>query len=241
MELPSTTEDMFSPLKSLFLITRIFGLTHAEFFDTKDNEESKTKVQHIVLVSLWIAAFLAGAFSTVYVATYEDFGFPNKVNVTVIADVLLVYSTSIVTLTAFSVNRKKFPGIVRKLSNIDALITCESRMEISKKTKREVTFQIVTLSFLTFISFVPDFNIYVDVRLESILGHIPIFLSFTLNMVTVLLYTNIIRMVKYRYRYVFQLLEKYFKTVDMAIFNKTNRIEITSSGDIEISNIGRTR
>jgi hypothetical protein len=238
MELPSTTEEILIPLKPLFLITRIFALTNAQSFNTKDNEYNKIQFQHFALVGLWIAAFLVGTFCTVYTFSYDNYGFPLKVNVTVIAHVLLLFSTSTVTLLAFSVNSRNFPDILRKFSNIDKLFERESRMDIYKKSSRGVVLQIVTLSLVIFASIVLDINASVDDILPSIFSHIPELLSFSLNIVTVLMYTNIIRMGKYRYRYICELLEKHFRTVDMKTFNRNNNFEITSRCVTELPYMG---
>ncbi|PNF21451.1 hypothetical protein B7P43_G13501 [Cryptotermes secundus] len=238
MELPSTTEEIFIPLKPLFLITRIFALTNAQSFNTKDNEENKIQFQHIALLGLWIAAFLVGTFYTVYIFSYNN-GFPYKVNVIVIAYVLLMFSTSIITLLAFSVNSRNVPDILSKLRIIDKLFERENRMEIYKKSRRGVVFQIVTLSLVTFVSIVLDINASVDI-FSSIFSHIPELLSFSSNIITVLMYTNITRMVKYRYRYIFELLQKHFRTADKKIFNITNKFERTSRGVTELTYMGRS-
>ncbi|PNF21470.1 hypothetical protein B7P43_G13502 [Cryptotermes secundus] len=240
MEFSSTTEEIFIPLKPLFLITRIFALTNAQSFNAKDNEENKIQFQNFALVGLWIAAFLVGMFYTVYVFSYGIHSFPNKVNVALIADILLIFSTSIVTLVKFSVNSRNFSDILRKLRNIDWLIKCESRMEIYKETRRGVVIQLVTLSLVIFLSIFVEANAYVEDILPSMGSHIPELLSYSLNIITVLMYANITRMAKYRYMHIFELLQKYCKAVDMKTFNKTNRSESTSRGDIELPFMGRS-
>jgi hypothetical protein len=235
MELRSTTEDLFIPLKPLFFITRIFGLTNTKSY----NGEYKITFQHIALVGLWTVAFLVGTIYSVSFVPYDDHTFPKKVNVTIIADHLVLFSTTIVTLITFSVNRRNIPDILRKLTNIDGLINHERRMDIYKKTKREVVFQVVTLSIIVFVLLLPPLNIFSNGTLAWIFSNITQILSLSLNITTVLIYTNIIRMVKYIYKNILDLFEIYFKGVDMRTFNTTNRFEVTSSGDIELGNTGR--
>jgi hypothetical protein len=231
-----TTEDIYNPLKPLFNITRIFGLTHTEYFDKENNKEHKTPFQHIILVCLWNTVFLLGMLHSVYLVCYNYYGYTDKVNTTLIVHCITLHGTTIVTSIISSVNRKKIPGILQRLIDIDELIKDKEAAELFRKTKREVAIQMTTLFLAILIAISLETYCCSDCTLTLILSHTLEFLTRSLNIIMVLLYINIIRMVRHIYINILESLAEYFKVMDMSSVKYTNCFIIMHRGRCELPN-----
>jgi hypothetical protein len=240
MALNLTTTNIYIPLKPLFIITRIFGLMHAQFFNKGNNEEHKTPFHHIILVCLWNTAFLMGMLYSVYLVCYNYYGYPAKVNTIVIVYYITLHGTTIVTSIISSVNKKKIAGILQKLMDIDELIKDKEIGELYRKTKREVVIQMATLFLAILIAFPLEIYCCSDNIFTFILSRTLEFLSISLNIIMVLLYINIVRMVKHRYKKIFESFTEYVEVMNMSAVKNTNLFITLHRGYCELPNIRRS-
>jgi hypothetical protein len=232
-----TNENIYIPLKPLFIIARIFGIADIQFFNRNNNEERKTRFQHIILACLWNTAFLIAMYYSVYLVANNYFGYPDKVNTTLIACYITFFATNIVTSVSSSVNRKKIAGILQKLMDIDELIKDTDTTEFCRKTKNEVLRQIAALLLVIIIAFPLEIYYRSDGTLRYILCRGLEFLICSLNVVTLLLYINIVRMMRHRYKTIFESLENYVKIICISTIKNTNQFLLLQGGCCEQPNV----
>jgi hypothetical protein len=235
-----TNENIYNPLKPLFIIARIFGLADIQFFNAKIKEEYKIRFQHIILMCMWNTVFLIGMYYSVYLVSYNYYGFPDKVNTTLIVCYITLFATNIVTSVSSSIKRKKIAGILHKLMDIDELIKEKVTTELCGKTKYEVLRQIAALSLVIMTAFPLELYYCSDGTLRYNLCHGLEFLICSLNVVMLLLYINIVRMVRHRYKTIFESLENYVKTMDISTIKSTNQFLILHRGCFEEPNVRRS-
>jgi hypothetical protein len=235
-----TSENIYIPLKPLFIIGRIFGVADIQFFNIKIKEECKTRFQHIILACLWNTIFLIGIYYSVYIVASNYYGFPDKVNTTLIVCYITLLATNIVTSVSSSVNRKKIAGILQKLMDIDELIKDQKTTEFCRKTKNDVLRQIAALSLFIVIALPLELYHCSDGTLRYNLCHGLEFLICSLNVVTLLLYINIVRIVGHRYKTIFESLENYIKIMEMSAGKTINHFLIMHQGCWDQPNVRRS-
>jgi hypothetical protein len=241
METTFTNENIYIPLKPLFVTARIFGLVDTQFFNEKNNEEYKTRFQHILLAFLWNTIFLLWMYYTVLPVSYNPYGFPDKVNTILIVYYITLLATKTVTSISASINRKKFIGVLQKLMDIDKVMKCKETTELCRRTKYEVLSQIAALPLVISIAFPLELFYYSDGTLRYSLCHGLELLICCLNAVTLLLYINIVRMMRHRYKTIFEYLEYYVKIIDLSSGAHTNYFIAQHRGCCEHWNVFRSR
>ncbi|PNF21476.1 hypothetical protein B7P43_G13504 [Cryptotermes secundus] len=228
------------PLKPLFYISRAFCLTHTQTFNKEKNEDRKTRFQHITLVCLWNIVLLIGMVHSMYFACYNYNEYPDKVKTTLIVYYVTLHCTTIVTSITSSVNRKKIPGILQRLMDIDKLTEYKEMAEVYRKTKREVVIQITTLFLTILIATALEFYCFSDLTLTFILSHTLEFITRISNIIMVLLYINIVRLVRHRYLNIFESLAEYVEVMDMSAVKYTNCFIILHRGRWELPTTKRS-
>jgi hypothetical protein len=237
MTLNLTTENIYITLKPLFIITRIFGLTHAQFFNKGNNEEQKTPFQHIILVCLWSTVFLMGMLYSVYLISCNHYSYSGKVNTILVIYYITLHGTTIVTSIISPVNKKKITCILQKLMDIDELIKDKEMGEMYRKAKREVMIQMATLFLAILIAFPLEIYCCYDSILPFIVSRTLEFLSISLNIIMVLLYINVIRMVKHRYKKIFESYTEYVEVMNKSAVKNTNYFITSHRGCCELPNV----
>jgi hypothetical protein len=232
-----TNKNIYIPLKPLFIIARIFGLADTQFFNRNNNEECKIRSQHLILAFSWNTIFLIGICYSVYLVSYNYYGYPDKVNTTVIVYYITLLATNIVTSISSSINRKKIAGILQNLMDIDELFKDKDTAELCTKMKHEVLRQIAALLLGTMIVITLGYYCYSDGTFIYSLCYSLEFLICNLNVVMLLLYINIIRVIRHRYKNIFQLIEEYVKTKGTPVATNTNRFIVLHGGCCEMLNL----
>jgi hypothetical protein len=124
--------------------------------------------------------------------------------------------------------------------DIDEIIKDKEATEFYRKTNNEVLRQIAALILVIMIAFPLDVYCYSDGTFTYSLCHGVQYLSCSLNVVMLLLYINLIRMVRNRYKKMFESLEEYVKIMDKPAVRHTNRFIILHRGRCELSNVRRS-
>jgi hypothetical protein len=173
----------------------------------------------------------------VYPLSYNYYGFPDKINTVLIAYYITLYGTNIVTSISFSVNQKKIAVVLKKLMDIDELIKDKKTTEFCRKTKYEVLSQIAALLLVIIIAFPLELYCYSDGTLTYTLYRGLEFLICSMNVVILLLYINIVRMMRQRYKNTFESLEEYVKKLEISTAKNTNHFLILHRGCCELPNL----
>jgi hypothetical protein len=229
-------ENIYIPLQPLFILARIFGLADTQSLNRETNEELKTRFQHIILACLWNTVFLIAMYYSVYILFYNNDGLPEKVNITVILYYITLCGTNIVTSISSCINRKKIAGIIQKLMNIDEIIKDKEVAELHRKTNNEVLRQIAALSLVITIAFPLDLYCYSDGTFTYSLCRGLEYLICSLNVVMVLLYINMVRIVRHRYKKLFESLEYHVKKNDISAVEISNHCLVLHQGFCEQPN-----
>jgi hypothetical protein len=234
----ATNENIYIPLQPLFILARIFGLADIQFFNGEKNE-IKIRFQHIILACLWNTVFVIAMCYSVYVVFYNNHGLPDKVNMIVIFYYTTLCGTNIVTSVSSSINRKKIASILQKLMNIDVIIKDKEAAEFYRKTNKEVLRQIAALSLFIVIAFPIDLYVTTGNTLTHSLCRGLEYLSCSSNVVTLLLYINMVRIVRHRYKKIFESLENHVEGNDISAVKCTNHFLELHRGCCELQNIRR--
>lgn len=225
----SLLEDVYIPLRPILIISRIFGI--APFSFTKIQKSPRISIRYghidIVCVSLWtLGYFISGCYNVYQLMLYGTY-FPEKIRLLSIINDISVSSTAIATLIAsISFNRRKLPCVLLKLTNVDEMIGRQKLKNIYKSTRLEIVREMIVLVLLTILIHIIGYFIKSDGTFASFI-QISIGSSIiTVNIFVTLLYTDLIRILKYRYKYIIEDLEEHFKVKDMSVstdFKAQNR------------------
>lgn len=222
MENTEDVTDMYSSIKPLLCVSKLFGLTSFSF--PKQNNY-KYKVMQICLLFMWVTVLLSTTCCNVYTFLYSVSDVPEKIKVTFIFNNLSMTLTNIITLiTNNCCNKSHTINIFKKIKNFDKILDRRSRNKIYKTTKLSVLRRIIVVFVLILLSYSGSYYIYYDGKLVSILQALVDNISYTLNIVVVLQYITLVRMLLHRYKFMIEKITKYSETEDSAriIYGKTH-------------------
>jgi hypothetical protein len=185
----------------------------------------------------WNAIFLIGTYYSVCLVSYNYYNFPEKVNTTLISYYITLFVTNIVTSISSYINQNKIEVVLQKLMDIDELIKNKETTELCRRKKYEVLSQIAALLLDVVIVLPIEFYCYSDGTVTYTFCHGLEFLICSLNVVILLLYINIVRMVRQRYKNIFESLEEYVKKLDISTTKTSNHSLILHGGCYELAKL----
>jgi hypothetical protein len=123
-----------------------------------------------------------------------------------------MHSTGIATLiTSISFNRRKLPSMLLKLMNVDEMVERHGIKNIYKRTRLEVTRNILALVLIATVIHLIGYVAQCDWTFLSVL-HVSVEnFVMTFNILITVLYAHLTRILKCRYKYIIEDLEEYFK------------------------------
>ncbi|KDR19115.1 hypothetical protein L798_06997 [Zootermopsis nevadensis] len=233
MEHISPVEDVHIQLKPLLTISRIFGLTHFSLTRTRKGEGLAMNFNFldVVLVCMWISAY----FTLACFSVYELMGktpLPGKITILLIINIISIHSTTIVTLiTSASLNRRKLPRALSKLIEVDRMV---GHRDVTNSTRTKLKTMIHIFILLLSQVFIYAVNYYI--KCEGTLASV-IYVTFqnlgiTFNILITIVYADLIRTLKLRYKYMIDDLEEYFRVKDNAVIVNFRDQHVTFSSGI---------
>jgi hypothetical protein len=180
-------------------------------------------------------------YYSVYIFLYNNDGLPDKVNMIVISYYTTLCGTNIVTSISSSVNRKKVAGILQNLIYIDEIIKDKEAPELYRKSKKVVLRQIAALILVITFAFPLDLYCNSDGTFTYSSFRGLEYLSGCLNVVTLLLYINMVRIVRHRHKKIYESLEYHIKKNDILAVKSSNHSLLLDGGCWEQPNVRRSR
>ncbi|PNF21447.1 hypothetical protein B7P43_G13500 [Cryptotermes secundus] len=149
---------------------------------------------------------------------FYEFYLPEKIRLLSIISDIFVYSTGIVTLiTSIFFNRRKLPCMLLKLTKVDEMIGPHKIKNIYKDTRLFIVRGIPVFLLLTTLIYLLGYFIRRDGTFANFAQIYVGSSVITINIFITLLYTDLIRILNYRYKYIIDDLEEHFKVKDMAV------------------------
>jgi hypothetical protein len=215
----SLLEDVYIPIKPLFIISRIFGITPFSFAKIQKDKPIGIRYRHtdIICVSLWTIGYFSSGCYCVQSLIYYASQIPGKMSLLLIINAISMHATGIATLiTSISLNRRKIPCMLLKLMNVDEMIEHYEIRNIYERTRLEIVREMVVLVLSGILIYLISYYTQCDGTLISIIHISMENCVITFNILITLLYADLIRILKYRYKYIIEDLEEYFKMKDTA-------------------------
>lgn len=227
MENIEDVSDIYNSVKPLLHISKLFGLNSFSF--QKQNncryQVLRNRLLDIALLCMWTIVALLTICCSIYTVLYSVSDVPKKIKVTFVFNNLSISSTNtIILITNICYNKSHIIKMFKMMKNVDKTIERRSRIKIYRRTKLSVLKQIITLFILLLLSYTCNYYIYYNGGLVSILQASVDNLSYSFNIVMVLQYVTLVRMLAHRYKYMNDRIMEYSEIEDTAgaISHKTH-------------------
>jgi hypothetical protein len=235
MEYTSPVEDVYIPLKPLLTVSRIFGITPFSFTIIHKGEGLLINFEFldIILVCMWTLGYFILGYYSVYELMNSSLHLPGKMIILLIIKVISTHFTSIVTLiTSTSLNRRKLPCMLYKLINVDQMVGHRNITNTYRRTRLETVTQTVVLVLSQIFIYSINYYTQYDDTVISVIQILFDSLGITFNILMTILYTDLIRTLKFRYKNIIEDLEEYFKVKGIAMSTNFKANYRTSSSKI---------
>lgn len=206
-------------VKPLQHILKLFGITPFSFLKQNNRryELLRDRLLDISLLFMWSGVVLSMMCFNIYTAVYSPSDIPEKIKVTFIFNNISILSTNIIILiTSVCYSKVNIIKMFTKMKNVDKIIETRSRIRIYRKTKLSVLKHIITMFIFLLLSYSGNYYIYYNGELLSILKASVNNLSYTVNIVMVLQYVTLVRMLELRYKYMNNRIMEYSENEDSA-------------------------
>ena len=205
------TRDIYSAVKPLYCVSKVFGL--APFSYTKNKKTGSEgfdfKCVDILWTVMWLTGLVAGF--TLHVShdiLYKQQGMPTKICIALDIYLTSLYLTSFTSLImGVTVNRQKLPQLMAKVSEVDQkLFHNPEDKHVFKKARLCLIIQLAILAVV--LGFLHCYNVYsfYDGTLWGSVVRISENFSFLLNTLVTIQFVNAVLMLKKRYTSINRLL-----------------------------------
>jgi hypothetical protein len=228
-----TSEDVYTSLKPLLIISRIFGVAPFSLTRIKSSQNLQINFEFIdiVCVSVWTLGYIMSGCYTVYSVVDEFYGLPAKIIFLIVIVLLTAYSTATVTLiTSISFNRRKLPSMLSRLMNVDHMIEYRKVTNTHTRTWLGILTQAILIVSLISL-FLVKYYIQSNESLISIVNILSQTSCITCNIVMTLQFGNLTRALKNRYKCITEDLEHTYNVKNSAMVTSVEAQNHTSPSD----------
>jgi hypothetical protein len=214
MEATGNMADIYTSVKPVLKMSDIFGLN--PFISKKSTCKYNTRRYRLLemfLLVMLTTGLIASTCYNVHSVIHLASSVPEKIKATLILnDIFLKLTNIFILIMRIYFNKRYIMRIFRKLKNVDKIIDIRSRIEMYTRTRSVLSRQTVILFLVLLLSC--SCNYYIVYKKE----HMSIFqisvdnLSYIVNIVMVLQYISLVRMLLQRYKYINNRIIEYSET-----------------------------
>ena len=211
--------NIYTSVKSVQRISKVFGFTPF-VFSKKSTGRSKIlryRLLKIFLLLMMTAGLISSTCYTVHLFIQSPSNIPKKIKITfILNDIFLKLTNVIILLMKMYFNKRDIIRIYRKLQNVDKIVDRRSRFYIHTTRGLFLSRQTIVLISVLMLSYSCNYYISYKVETNSVLQTSVDNLCYTINIVMVLQYVTLVRMVSQRYKYINNRIKEYSETESTA-------------------------
>lgn len=215
METTGHITDIYTSVKQALRISKVFGFTPFVISkkSTCRSNILRYRLMKIFLLLMMTAGLIASTCYTVHLFIESPSNIPEKIKITfILNDIFLKLTNVIILIMRIYFNKRDIIRIYRNLKNVDKIIDCRSRIDIHTRTRLFISRQTIVLIFVLMLSYSCTYYIAYKDEKTSVLQTSVDNLCYTINIVMVLQYVTLVRMVSQRYKYINNRIKEYSET-----------------------------
>jgi gustatory receptor len=205
MQNTESIANIYTSVKPLLQVSMLFGLTPFSIIKTNKfgyEVPLYRLLQLAVFVILTVGLFTAMCYS-IHAAIFLASSIPEKIKITFILNTISQTSSNFVLLiTRMCFNKRHIIRIFKKIRNVDGIIEGRRRIEIYRKTKLRVLREISILFIGLLLSYSAIYYVHHDGGILFLITVLLQNLSYAMNIVIILEYVTLVRMLMHRYKYI---------------------------------------
>jgi len=215
METTGRITDTYTFVKPVQRISKLFGFTPFVFSkkSTCRTNILRYRLLKIFLLLMTTAGLISSTCYKIHLVMQSPSHTPEKNRIMfILNDVFLKLTNVIILIMKIYFNKMDVIRIFRKLKNVDKVIHRRSRIDTHTRKRLVLSRQTIILIFMLMLSYSCNYYITYTEESNSVLLTSIDNLCYTVNLVMVLQYVNLVRMVSQRYKYINNRIKEYSET-----------------------------
>jgi hypothetical protein len=202
MEDTESIADIYASIKPLMKVSIFFCLTPFSFIKRSRYRRGVLPfwTLHLSVCVAWTICLLTSTSYTIYSLINFSSSIPEKIKVTFILYAISLTATNLfILIKRICFNKRDIFKIFKKMRIVDGIIGRQRAIKIYRKTRLSVLREVTFLFFVLLITHSANYYIRYDGGLLSVVTTTVENCSYAVNIVMVLQYVNLLRMLVYRY------------------------------------------
>lgn len=249
MESTGRITDTYTSVKPVQRISKVFGFTPFVFRKKSTCRTSilRCRLLEMILLLMVTAGLISSTCYKVRLVIQSPSNTPEKIKIMLILnDIFLKLTNVVVLIMKICFNKRDIIRIFRKLKNVDKIIDRRSRIGIDTRKGLVISRKTIILIFVLMLSYSCSYYVTYNEENTSVLLTSVDNLCYTVNIVMVLQYVNLVRMVSERYKYINNRIKEYSETestvsTSLKIYRISTSVNTFSNEKCDLPNLTSPR
>lgn len=245
MEATGRITDIYSSVKPVLRISKVFGFTPFDISkqSTCRSHTLRYRLLQIFLLLMVTAGLISATCYNIYFVINSSSNIPAKIKVTfILNDIFLKLTNVIILIMKIFFNKRDIIRIFRKLKNVDKIMDRCSRIDIYTRTRLVLSRQTICLVLMLILSYSCNYYMVYEDENASFIQTTIDNLCYTVNIVMVLQYVTLVRMVSQRYKYINNRIQEYSQTErtvrkSLKTYSNSTSVNIFCNEKCDITNL----
>jgi len=249
METTGCITDRHTFVKPVQRISKVFGFTPLVFSKKRTCRTNilRYRLLKIFLLLITTAGLISSTCYRIHLVMQSSSNTPEKIKIMFIFnDIFLKLTNFIILIMKIYFNKMDIIGIFRKLKNVDKMIHRRSGIDTHTRKRLVLSRQTILLIFVLMLSYTCNYYITYTEDSTSVLLTSVDNLCYTVNIVMVLQYVNLVRTVSQRYKYINNRIKEYSETevsvrTSLKIYHISTSVNTVCSEKCDLPNLTSPR